>query len=429
MNKEKIRRAHLAIGVFLIQTITLAAQPAESLSLDSCYAMAMRNYPSIKQYELIHQSEEYTLENVSKGYFPQVSINGQATYQSDVTQIELSNTVPLPFSFPTMSKDQYKIYGEVVQPVTDLFTINEQKEMVKASGNVETAKADVDLYKLRERINQLFFGILLIDEQVKQVELTIGDLQAGIDKTNAAIANGVALKRDLDLLQAELLKARQRITELKASRKTYSEMLALFINRPVGENVRMEMPLVLVLSSDIKRPELTLFQNQKNIFDIQRRLVIARTLPRFSLFLQSGYGRPGLNMLSNEFDFYFIGGLRLNWNLSTFYTYRNDRQLLSVQQRALDIQSEVFVFNTRLALAQQNTEIEKLRELIAMDNEIIALRTDVKSSAQGQLANGTMTANEYVSYVNAEEKAKQDRAIHNVQLLMAQYNHKTASGN
>ncbi|MGB3063358.1 TolC family protein [Sphingobacterium thalpophilum] len=418
--------ALIAISCFLLANSSVIAQNAKSLTLDDCYQLAESNYPLVKQYALIDKTKEYSIINASKGSLPQFQIAGQATYQSDVTQIPIS----LPnIDIPTMNKDQYKLYGEVSQPITDLFTVKHQKELINANTVVEQQKIEVELYKLKERINQLYFGILLIDAQLTQTEILKKDIHSGINKNKVAIANGIALKSSSDVLKAELLKADQRTIELKSTRKGYTDMLSLFINQTIDENTLLEKPYTASLATEINRPELKLFDVQKKTFDVQNKLINDRTLPRFSLFVQGGYGRPGLNMLNNDFDLYYIGGVRLTWNITSFYTQKQDKQLLSLNQNSLDVQKETFLFNTNLTLKQQNNEIVKLEELIQTDSDIIRLRENVKLSAQNQLEYGTATTNDYLTYINAEDQAKQNLILHEIQLLMAQYNFKTTSGN
>jgi outer membrane protein TolC len=410
--------------------LNASAQTNAELTIDSCYTKAKRNYPLVKQYDLIEKSKTYSLDNVSKGYLPQVNIGGQATYQSDVTQPTLNQNLPgaLPI-FETISKDQYKVYGEIVQPITDLFTLTNQKEMVEKNAEIDVQKLEVELYKLRGQIDQIYFGLLLIDEQVKQNEILKKDIQAGIDKTTAAIANGTALKSNLNLLKAEMLKVNQRTIELKAGRQSYADMLALFIGQAIGENTVISKPAMPTFSPAINRPELEMFEKQKQIYDIQGKIVNAKNLPRFNLFFQSGMGRPALNMLSNDFDFFYIGGLRLNWNLANFYTSKNEKKLLGFNQINLDIQKETFLFNTGLVVKQQLNEITKIEELIKTDLEIIGLRESIKTTAQGQLANGVITTNDYLTYVNAEDQARQNLLLHQTQLLMVLYNNQTTTGN
>lgn len=415
------------ISCWLITNNYIYGQSSQSLNLDVCYQLAENNYPLVKQYALLDKTREYSLTNASKGYLPQINVGGQASYQSDVTQIPIS----LPnIDIPSISKDQYKLYGEVSQPLTDLFTVKHQKELIHANTAVEEQKVEVELYKLKERIIQFYFGILLIDAQLTQVETLKKDIRSGMNKNDVAIANGIALKSSSDILRAELLKADQRTIELKAMRKGYADMLSLFINRPVKENTILEKPYrAASLMTKINRPELKLFEIQRRTFDVQSKLIDTKTLPRFSFFFQGGYGRPGLNMLNNNFDLYYIGGIRLTWNISSFYTQKQEKQLLNLSQNTLEVQKETFLFNTNLTLKQQDSEILKLEELIQTDQDIVRLRESVKLSAQNQLVYGTTTTNDYLTYINAEDQAKQNLIIHEIQLLMAQYNFKTTSGN
>lgn len=426
MIKNKQSAVSWLIGLMLFSTHWAMAQQNSSLTLDTCLAMAKRNFPLIKQYGMIEKSKEYSIDNANKGYLPQFNISGQATYQSAVTQIPIS----LPnMDIPTISKDQYRLYGEVSQPITDLFVMKDHKNLIEANAQAETQKVEVELYKLRERINQLYFGILLIDEQLQQTTLLKKDIQSGIDKTNVAIQNGISTKNSLNNLKAELLKANQRTVELKATRKGYAEMLSHFIGSPIDENTILVKPAPQLVSNSINRPELKLYDLQKKTFDLQSKLITAKNLPRFSLFFQGGLGRPALNMLSNDVQGYYIGGLRLNWNLTGFYTYNKEKKIISVNQSFIDIQRETFLFNTNLNLRQQNSEITKVQELIETDRDIISLRESVKNTTKIQLENGTATTNDYLISVNAEDQARQNLILHEIQLLMAQYNYQTTSGN
>ncbi len=423
VNKQKSK---WLIGILLICSHWAMAQQSNSLTLDNCLEMAKQNYPLIKQYTLIEKTKEYSIANAQKGYLPQFNVAGQATYQSAVTAVPIS----LPnMDVPTISKDQYRLYGEVSQSITDLFTVKDQKEYINTNSEIESQKVEVELYKLRERINNLFFGILLIDAQIQQTELLKKDIQSGIEKTNVAIANGVALKSTADNLKAELLKADQRTIELKATRKGYADMLALFIGNPIDENTILEKPHRQMPTYTINRPELRLFDLQKKSFDVQEKLITAKNLPRFSLFFQGGVGRPGLNMLNPDFQGYYITGLRLNWNLTGFYTYKNEKKILANNQSIIDIQRETFLFNTNLTLKQQNADITKMQELIETDRSIITLRESVKNTTQNQLTYGTATTNDYLIAVNAEDQAKQSLILHEIQLLMTEYNAQTTAGN
>ncbi len=414
------------IFIYIVGIEMLQAQTSQSLSIDSCYVLAKRNYPLIKQVSLIEKSKEYAIQNASKGFLPQVVIAGQATYQSEVTKIPIA--IP-GMSLPGLDKDQYKLYAELNQPLTDLLTVADQKEIVKTNALLEAQKLEVDFYKLKERINQLYFSLLLLDAQIAQNVLLKKDIQNAIDKTNAAIANGIALKSSIDLLKVELLKLNQRSIELKANRKGYADMLSIFINQPVNEQTQLTTPIVLNLEGSINRPELSLFELQHQTYSLQRELIKDKNLPKVNFFFQGGVGKPALNMLSNEFNTYYFTGLRLNWNISGFYTFNKEKRLNELNQKSTSVQQEIFLFNTQLNLKQQEAELNKLRELIESDKEILNLRTSILSAAKSQLEYGTSSTNDYLNYLNAADQAEQNRLIHQIQLLMAQYNYQTISGN
>lgn len=416
----------MKIKFLLLILVCANAARAQSLTIDECYTLAAQHYPLVKQRDLISKSNEYTLQNLSKGHLPQLTVAGQATYQSEVTQLPIE--IP-GVTFPTLSKDQYKFYGEVNQILFDGGVIRHQKQTQEANTVVEQQKLEVELYKIKDKVNQLFFGILLVDEQLRQTALLKTDIQLGLKKTEAAIANGTAFKSSADVLKAELLSADQRTTELMATRIAYAEMLGLFINRKLNPDIQLEKPRARVVTQEINRPEITLYEYQNRTIDAQYKMLTARNLPKVNLFVQGGYGRPALNVLSNDFKAYYIGGLRLNWSLSGLYTLKKDKVLLDLSRRNIEVQKETFLFNTHYTLRQQNAEVNKYTELLASDDQIVMLRTNVKNTASVQLENGVINTNDYLREVNAEDKARQNKIVHEIQLLMAQYAQQTTTGN
>ncbi len=404
----------------------LSAQEIKILTLEDCYSLAEKNYPLISQKALLTKIKEYTLDNANKGNLPQISFNGQATYQSDVTQIP----VEIPgMEISSLSKDQYKAYVDISQPLTERRIISQQKQLIGVKTSIEDQKLDVDIYQLKDRINQVYFGILLLREQIRQVELLKKDIQSGITKTNAAIAHGIALKSSADILKAELLKSDQRTIELNSNLDGYIQMLSLLINQPLDDNTSFQTPPDPSIMKNINRPELNLFETQKESFDLQREMISSRKIPKVSLFLQGGYGKPGFNFLKNKFDFYYIGGLRVNWSLTGLYTSENDRQIIDLSKSMIDVQKETFLFNTNLSLSRQETEISKYDDLVDVDRQIIALYETILSSYSAQLESGTITTDEYLTHLNAIDVARQNLVLHQAQLLLAQYNYKTTTGN
>ncbi|HWC52955.1 MAG TPA: TolC family protein, partial [Chitinophagaceae bacterium] len=285
----KLKLVLIAIFNFQFSIFNLQAQ--QSLSLQQAYDLAQKNYPLIKQRELLKQTTGLTIDNLNKGYLPQFSLGGQATYQSEVTTID----VPIPgFKFNPPSKDQYKILADLNQVIYDGGVIKQQKNIQQMNEEVNQQKIEVDLYTIKDRINQLFLGVIYFDEQLKQIELVKADLNDGIKKVQAQVNNGVALKSNLNLLQAQLLTTDQRGIELKASRKGLIDVLSLFINQPLPETVQLETPVVPSISyGDIQRPELKLFSYQDQLLNSQTKLIDAKNLPKANFFVQGGYGKPG----------------------------------------------------------------------------------------------------------------------------------------
>lgn len=416
----------LIYGQLMLLALFGKAQPVGFITIGDCYSLARQNYPLIKQLSLIDKSTAYTVNNASKGFLPQVNINGQASYQSAVTELPIK--VP-GINTPEISKDQYKLYADVNQLIYDAGVTKLQQESQKANGEVEKQKIEISLYQLKERINQLFFSVLIIDEQLKQQELYKKDIQIGINKTEAAIANGTSLRSAADVLRADLLKADQRSIELAATRKGYTDMLSIFINKQLSENTVLARPEFISAKQEITRPELKLYDLESKSLDVQDKLIKTKNLPRVSLFMQGGIGRPALNFLSNKFEPYYMGGLKISWPITGSYTSKNDKALININRRNIDVQKETFLLNTKISLQQQGAEIEKFQQLLATDKKIIELRNSVKKAALAQLENGVATSNDYLREVNAADQAEQSSILHNIQLLMAQYNQQTTTGN
>lgn len=416
----------LLLLLLIAFSLDTGAQPLQQLSLTTAWELAQKNYPAVKQKELVRQTAGISVENLQKGFLPQFSISGQATYQSDVTSVPIS--VP-GFSIEAPNKDQYKLVADVNQLIFDGGLTREQKAVQQLNAKVEDQKVEVELYKVRERINQLFLSILYLDEQLKQVDLVKKDIETGIKKVEAQVQNGVAFKSNLNMLKAELLKAGQRSIEITTSRKGLVAALALFVGQELNDQLILEQPVAPVtVAGQIARPELALYNEQEKLIGQQDKLIHAKNQPRASLFAQAGYGRPGLNMLKNDFAFYSIGGLRFNWSLGGLYTKKKEREQVQISKRVVEVQKETFLLNTNAQLKQQQAEIDKLQELIRTDDEIIGLRKTVTEAARAQLENGVITANDYLKEVNAEDQSRQSMITHRVQLLQAQINYQTIAG-
>jgi outer membrane protein TolC len=416
---------------FLLCTGRAHAQEKNALTLEQCYQRAEAAYPLSRQRGLIASTKEYSIENIAKGVYPQLSVNGSATYQSDVTKIVLPNIPGLNnFQIPTVSRDQYKLYGEASQTLND-FGINKQRrEISRTDAGIQEENLNTELYKLKDRINQLFFGVLLLDGQLEQTELSKQDIRTGMSKVQAAITNGTDFNSSLNKLKAELLKTDQHTIDLTASRKAYTDMLSLFIDQTVDVNTVLVKPALPVLTDSIRRPELKVYDLQVKSYRLQQHLTKINNYPQLSAFFQGGIGKPSpVNFLSTQLTGYYLTGLRLSWNFGGLYTYKKDQLINQNNQEMVLAQRNTFLFNTSLTLRQQHADIDRYQQLIQTDNEIIELRDSVKQTSAVQLQNGVISANDYLIDINAGTQARQDRVVHEVQLLLSEYTHKTTSGN
>ncbi len=411
--------------VFLLSTGNISAQKA--LTIDDCQQKARDNYPQIKQFGLIEQSKEYNLSNLSKAYLPQLTLNGQASYQSDVTHVPIS--VP-GITIPTIDKDQYKATIDLSQTIWDGGNTSSQKKITHAGNEVEKQNVEINLYSIRTQVNQLFFGILTLDEQLKQLEILNKDLQNSYDVANAMFQNGTATSSDVDAIHVELLNNDQKKTELRSLRKAYTEMLSALINEKITGQTTLEKPSGVMIDplSTIIRPEITLFNKQRELYNAQESLITAKNMPKLSLFAQGGYGKPGLNMLSNNFDLFALGGVRLSWNFGNLYTKNNEKKLIDINKKRINTQEETFTFNTNLQLTQTYNEIQKAQELMQKDDEIITLRNRVKTASESKYENGVYTVNDLIRDINAESQSRQAKILHEIQYLMSIYNYKTIKG-
>jgi outer membrane protein TolC len=405
----------------------VSAQSVDRLTLAQTYELAQKNYPVIKQKELVRQTANITIDNLQKGYLPQFTVNGQATYQSDVTGFNISLGG---INIQAPDKDQYKVIGDLNQIIYDGGVIRQQKVAAQLNADVQQQQVEVELYQLKDRINQVYLGILFFDEEIRQADLTKQDILSGIKRVEVQVKNGVALRSGLNQLKAELLQNDQRTIGLQESRKGLIRTLALFLNQPLNEEtIVFERPVVNVtIDSGISRPELKLYNDQSNLVLHQNKLITTKNLPRVSLFAQGGYGKPGLDFLKNESVWFYTGGVRFTWPFGGLYTIKKEKEQTEINKQMVDVQKETFILNTNTTLKRQQSEIEKYIQIEGRDEEIIDLREQVKKASLAQLENGVITADDYLRVVTEESQARQSLIIHQIQLLQAQINYQTTLG-
>lgn len=415
-------RAYVLSVVWSLVTFSIAWS---QLKIETCYEKAEANYPLIQAYELIEKSKEYNLSNASKGYLPQVMLSAKATYQSDVTKVPID--IP---GVKGLSKDQYGATIELNQTVWDGGHIRSKKEELLTQSEVEGKNIDMILYTIRERVNQLFFGVLLYDGMLQQNEIYQKELQRNLNLVSAYIQNGIANQSDKDAVRVEQVKAVQHHAELTHNRQAYLAMLSALMGEAMSENITLEMPACTdEVSTVIQRPELAYYDASLRNLDALKKGVNANLMPRFNLFITGGYGKPGLNMLESNFSAYYLGGIRMVWNFGGLYTRKNSLRNIEVNKSRIDVEREAFLFNTRLDMTNSDYEIRKMTQLIQTDEEIVRLRTSIRESAETKLANGTLSVLDLMKEVNAEQMARQEQILHNIQLVQAKYQLKYITNN
>ena len=399
-------------------TLSLAAMLAHAqLTLEECQRRAQDNYPLVRQYGLIEKARGYDLSNAGKGYLPQFSLSGKATYQSDITRlpVEIPN-----LDIEPVPKDQYQVMLEVQQVLWDGGDIRSRKRLTRAASEVELEKQHVDMYALTDRVNQLFFGILLLDEQLKLNSLLQEDLGRTHKQVADYIANGIATLSDLDAVSVEQLNTRQHRVELETTRRAYLSMLAAFTGKDLSSETVLLKPAAEenIDRQMNNRPELRWYDAQGEQLRQQEAALNTRLMPRFGLFVQGAYGNLGLNMLKDEFNAYCMAGVRMSWNFGSLYTLKNDRRRIDNTRQQIETGRDVFLFNIRLQATQQDAGIVSMRRQMADDDEIIRLRGNIRRAAEAKVQNGTMTVTDMLREITNESMARQTKALHEVQLLM-----------
>lgn len=397
------------------------------MTLETCQELAREHYPEVKQYDLIHLTEQYDLSNAARAWLPQLSLSAQATWQNEVPEFPEALSGMLSragVTIPGLKKDQYKVGIELNQTIWDGGKSNADKRLARTEAAEQRAMTDVDLYNLKKRVNELYFGILLLEEKLSQTYRTIALLESNLDKMRSLVTNGTALASDADAVEAELLTARQQATQIEASRTSYRKMLELFIGEPLQENL-LRPEFEEMATTELTRPELVLFDAKKNRLAAQEALIKSSTRPKFGFFAQGYYGYPSMDyfasMMSNEWRWNLLTGIRMSWNFGAYYTKKNSLNKLRTAQQSIDLQRDVFRFETDLQISQETGDIARLRKTIADDARIVSLRQSVREAAESKLRNGIIDTNDLLQKITDEAAARSAQSVHEIELLKALY--------
>lgn len=415
-----------SIVVILLMFLTFSAKA--QITLEQLQEQARANYPAIRKYGLVEQSRDFTLSNVAKGNLPQVLFQGNASYQSSVTRLPI-DVGKFGIDYEGLPRDQYNTSVTISQVIYDGGKIAAEKKIARAQADVQNEQINVMMYGIRESVNRLFFSILLIDEQLLHNILLQDDLRLVQKNVEAMITGGVANQSDADLVLVELIRARQQEEMLHTFRRTYLSMLSTFIGTPIDASVKLRKPTEALFPTANNRPELSFYNAQQRLLDLQQSSLDVSLRPRVDIFLQGGVGNPGLNMFKNGWDAYYKVGATVSWNIGALYRRKNDTQLIDMERQQVNVNRETFLFNIRIQEQQLKGQIENIRSQIAHDDEIIRLRENIRRASEKRVESGIETVNEMLRDINAVSEARQQRAIHEVELLQEIHKLKNINNN
>ena len=417
---------------FLTMALVSLTVAAQAQTLEECQRAAEQNYPLIRQYDLIEKTTDLTVSNIQKGWLPQISASAQATYQSDVMSWpdEMKGMMnSMGIDLKGLKKDQYRMGVDINQTVFDGGVINSQKQIAREQGKVQTAQTEVNLYQVRKRVNEMYFSLLMLDDQIR-LNHDLQELLAGNEKKlTSMVKSGTAAESDLKNVKAERLNVIQQATNLESQRRMLQTMLGTFCGIEI-KNV--QKPAASDISTTNNRPEMRLFDSQLQLANAQEKALNAALMPRLCVFAQGYYGYPGYNMFEDmmRHDWSLNGmiGARLTWNIGALYTRKNDKAKIQLQRDLTENSREVFLFNTNLEQIQQNENIARYKKLMADDHEIISLRSSVRKAAESKLSHGIIDVNDLVREINQENAAKVQLSMHEIEMLKQIYDYKFTTG-
>ncbi|MCI6337123.1 MAG: TolC family protein [Prevotella sp.] len=407
---------------------------AQAQTLEECQRAAEQNYPLIRQYGLIEKTTSLNVANIQKGWLPQVTASAQATLQTDVTAFpDKLQTVfqQTGITMDGLKKDQYRVGIDVQQTVYDAGNIKSQKEIARRQGELQSRQNEVTMYNVRKSVNEMYFSLLLVDEQIRLNADLQTVLEGNEKKLAAMLKGGTASESDWQNVKAERLNVVQKMTGLQSQRTALARMLSIFCGIEVNGLVKPEMPENMNPSINL-RPELKALDAQLRLTDAQEKALDAAMMPRLGVFAQGYYGYPGYNMfedmMSHKFSWNGMIGARLTWNIGALYTRKNDKAKLQVQRETTEVNRERFLFDNNLEQIEQNENISRYRQMMTDDEEIISLRSSIRKAAESKLAHGIIDVNDLVREINSENKARVEQCIHEIEMLKEIYDLKITIG-
>ena len=407
---------------------------AQAQTLEECQRAAEQNFPLIRQYGLIEKTTDLNVANIQKGWLPQVSASAQATLQSDVPAFpdEFQKVYQqMGITMEGLERDQYRVGIDVQQAVYDGGNIKSQKEIARRQGELHSRQNEVTMYNVRRRVNEMYFSLLLINEQI-QLNADLQTVLEGNEKKLAAmLKGGTAAESDWKKVRAERLNVVQQMTGLKSQRTALVRMLSTFCAMEVNRLVKPEIPENTGSAVNL-RPELKTIDAQLRLADAKEKALNATLMPRLGVFAQGYYGYPGYNMFEDmtgrKLSWNGMLGARLTWNIGALYSRKNDKAKLQAERETAEANRERFLLDNKMEQIQQNENISRYRQLMTDDEEIISLRSSIRKAAESKLAHGIIDVNDLVREINSENKARVEQCIHEIEMLKGIYNLKITTG-
>ena len=413
---------------FFLLLLTMAIPGYADVTLDYCLQRAEENYPEITKYGLLESTSELSLEEINRGWWPRIGLSAQANLQNIVPAFPgiLQNMLAQNgFELKGMGKLQYKVAAELNQTIWDGGASKAQRAIERASLAESKAALDVELYAIRSQVENIYFGILLIQEQMKQTESTIELLFANLQRLESMVRNGTAMQSDADMIEAQWLTLKQSMADARNAMKGYRDVLSVYIGEELGEQILICPEAEMPQSAESERPELILFDKRVENNIAHMKAIDTSVMPHIGFFTQAHYGYPGYNyfesMTNRNLSFNIMAGVRLSWNVESLYTKDSKRRKLMLSSDMINADKEKFIFNSRIQSAREKSEIEAIRDVIKEDSRIVKLRQNVRHSAESQLKNGIIDATALLSKINDENQAKLNSAYHNIQLIQNIY--------
>ncbi len=412
------RFGSLALVFFLV----LPVFTQDTITLYDCYTWCDENYPLVKQKALNRQRGDLKTDNIISSWYPQLSLNGRASYQSDVIELSFDQDIP-GMEFPGMPHDQYKLYLSLNQSIYDGGIVRARGVLEDNQTETAIQQVEISLYEIKNQLNHVYFNILLLQKNKQVMQLTLEELKKRRKAVLSGVENGVLLLSDLDLMDAERLKLEQQLVEVETGIESLYSVLAELTGRDIDTTRYLALPDEPVdIENEIRRPEIRLYQLQKKTIDAGQRVIDASYRPKIYAFGETGYGKPGLNYFNEEFKLYYIAGLGLSWNFMNWGDHKRQQKINDLQKQSVDVQMENFTKNVNISLVKERAKIVQYKKSLEKDREIVRLRSKIRQNAAERMDKGVITSTAYITELNAELIAKLKQEIHRIKMIETMYN-------